>query len=167
MKATELLRDQMELSKSMTASLLADMQDAPLTAPTSQGGNHPLWIAGHLVYSEARLTNELLFDKPGPLLEWSDMFSRGTQPSYEAGAYSVSIPEILAKWDEVRANTLSILAGLNEEDLDKPTAKCPPGREAVFGTYGKAMAMVAMHPLHHRGQVADARRSLGRKPLMS
>lgn len=167
MKATELLKTQMETSKMMTANLLADMQDAPLTMPTPQGGNPPLWIAGHLVYSEARLTNELLLDKPGPLLEWGETFGRGTQPSSDAGAYSVSIPEILAKWDEIRANTLAILAGLSDEDLDKPTAKCPPGREAVFGTLGKAFTMVAMHPLHHRGQVADARRALGRQPLMA
>lgn len=167
MKATELLRDQMETSKMMTAGLLADMQDAPLTAPTSQGGNHPLWIAGHLVYSEARLTNELMFDKSGPFTEWSDTFGRGTQPSYEAGAYSVTIPEILVKWDEVRANTIAVLDSLTDEDLDKPCAKCPPGREAVFGTFGKAMSMVALHPLHHRGQVADARRSLERMPLFA
>jgi len=37
----------------------------------------------------------------------------------------------------------------------------------MFGTIGKAFTMVAMHPLIHRGQVADARRTLGRKPLMA
>jgi DinB superfamily len=165
MKATELLRSQIESSKMMTASLLADMQDAPLAMPTPQGGNPPLWIAGHLVYSEARLTNELLFDKPGPLLDWGDTFGRGTQPSSDASHYPLTILEILAKWDEIRVNTLAILAKLTDDDLDKPAARCPPGREAVFGTFGKAFTMVAMHPMHHRGQVADARRALGRKPL--
>ena len=167
MNATELLRSQMEASKQMTAGLLADMQDAPLTSPTPKGGNHPLWIAGHLVYSEARLTHELMFDKPSPLADWGDIFRGGTQPSNDAGAYPFSIPEILAKWDEIRTHTLAILAGLSDEDLDKPVANCPPGREALFGTIGKAFSMVAMHPLNHRGQVADARRALGRKPLFA
>jgi hypothetical protein len=167
MIATDLLRDQLESSKLLTATLLADMRDAPLTAPTPQGGNHPLWIAGHLVYSEARLTHELMFDKPSPVADWGDVFRGGIQPSNNAGDYPISIPEILAKWDEIRANTLAILSELSDDDLDKPVAKCPPGREAMFGTIGKAFTMVAMHPLIHRGQVADARRTLGRKPLMA
>ncbi len=167
MKATDLIKDQLESSKLLTATLLADMQDAPLTSPTPQGGNHPLWIAGHVVYSEARLTHELMFGKPSPIADWKELFAGGSQPLADPKQYALSIPEILAKWDEIRANTLAILAGLSEDDLDKPTAQCPPGREAMFGTLGKALTMVAMHPLNHRGQVADARRMLGRKPLMA
>jgi hypothetical protein len=167
MQATELLRIQIETSKLMTAGLLADLADAPLTPPTSQGGNHPLWIAGHLVYAEARLTHELMFDKPSPIADWGDMFRGGSQPSYEVGAYLYSISQILAKWDDIRDNTLAILASLSNEDLDQPVAKCPPGREEMFGTFGKALTMVAMHPLNHRGQLADARRSLNRKPLFA
>ena len=40
MIATDLLRDQLESSKLLTATLLADMQDAPLTSPTPQALNH-------------------------------------------------------------------------------------------------------------------------------
>lgn len=167
MKATDLLRHQLETSKMATAALLADMQDAPLTSPTPDGGNHPLWIAGHLVYAEARITHEMMFDKPGPLADWSELFRGGSQPLDDASQYPLTIPETLAIWDKIRAGTLAILAELSDEDLDRPTAKCPPGREALFGTLGKALTMVAMHPLNHRGQIADARRALGREPLMA
>jgi len=167
MKATALLRDQLEASKMVTAGLLADMQDAPLTSPTPDGGNHPLWIAGHLAYSEARITNEMMFDKPGPLLEWKEQFRGGSQPVDDASHYTVTIPEALAKWDEVREETLAMLSGLTDEDLDRASAKCPPGREAMFGTLGKALTMAVMHPLMHRGQIADARQALARKPLMA
>ncbi len=167
MKATDLLQDQLESSKLLTATLLADMQDAPLTSPTPHGGNHPLWIAGHVVYAEARITHELMFDKPSPLADWNELFRGGSQPLDDASQYPLTIPETLAMWDKIRSGTLAILAGLSDEDLDRPVAKCPPGREAMFGTFGKALSMVAMHPLNHRGQVADARRVLGRKPLMA
>ncbi len=166
MKAIDLLAAQIETSKGMVVPLLEDLADAPLTAPTPNGGNHPLWIAGHLVYSEGSLTGPLMFGTPHPLAEWGDSFGRGTEPSDEAATYTVSIPEIIAKWDEIRENTLAQLAKLTDEDLDNATADCPPGREAFFGTYGKALSAVAFHPYMHRGQLADARRALGRPPLM-
>lgn len=167
MNATDLLKDQLETSKLLTATLLADMQDAPLTSPTPHGGNHPLWIAGHLVFAETRITHELLFGIPDPLADWNELFRGGSQPLDDATQYPLTIPETLAVWDKIREGTLAILAGLSDENLDRPTAKCPPGREAMFGTFGKALTMVAMHPLMHRGQVADARRVLDRKPLMA
>jgi hypothetical protein len=167
MKTMELLKDQLEFSKLMTATLLADMRDAPLTSPTPRGGNHPLWIAGHLVYSEARITNEIMFGKPAPLADWKELFRGGSRPLDDAGRYPLTLPETLAMWDKIRAETLEMVDGLTDEELECPSAKCPPGREAVFGTFGKALSMVVMHPLMHRGQVADARRTLLRRPLMA
>ena len=167
MKATQLLQQQLKSSKLLTTSLLADLADAPLTAPTPNGGNHPLWIAGHIVYSEARLTSEMMYDKPNPLVGWKEQFCGGSQPSEEASHYTLTIPDILAKWDEVRANTLSILEGISDEGLDQPIANCPSGREALFDSFGKVFTMIATHPLMHRGQLADARRALGRPPLLA
>ncbi len=166
MKATELLRFQLTLSHDMTAALLADLQDAPLTSPTPNSGNHPWWVAGHLVYSEANLTSQILLGTPNPLAEWKGIFSGGTQPSDDGAGYP-PYADILAKWDEVRANTLAIFDSLSDDDLDKPSANSPEGREAFFGTYGKVFSIITLHPVMHRGQLADARRALGRHKLMS
>lgn len=167
MKATELLAAQMETTKGMVVPMLEDLVDAPLTAPTTNGGNHPLWIAGHVVYSEAALTTTLMFDKPHPFPEWGELYGRGAEPTLDEGQYTLTIPEILAKWEEVRQNTLAELAQLSDDDLDRTVANCPPGREAFFGTLGKAFTAVAVHPVMHRGQLADSRRVLGRPPLIA
>jgi len=167
MNAIELLQFQLELSKQMTISLLMNLHDEPLTMPTPDGGNHPLWIAGHLTYSEARLTSEILLGESNPLSDWRERFRGGSEPVSEASHYATSIPEIVNVWEEVRRNTLNKLAGLTEEDLEKPAANPPAGREAVFGTYGKVFTAAVMHPIMHRGQLADARRMLGRQPLMA
>ena len=167
MKATELLKIQMELSKHSTMGLLEDLADAPLSAPTANGGNHPLWIAGHLVYSEAGLVNYMALGRPNPLEEWKPIFGRGTQPEYDAAHYPVTIPEILAKWDEVRQGTLDELAKLTEADLETPAANFAPERAAMFGTVGRVFSAVATHPLMHRGQLADTRLVLGRAPLQA
>lgn len=166
MKATDLIRFQLEASKSLVTGLLADMKDAPLTQPTPNGGNHPWWIAGHLVYSEANLTTHILMGTPNPLVEWKDLFARGSSPSEDGAGYP-PFDNILSRWNEVRSNTVKILDSLSDDDLDKPSANPPEGREEFFGTYGKVFSAVCLHAMMHRGQVADARRAARRKPLMA
>jgi len=165
MNAIEVLRYQFELSKKATADLLADMQDAPLAAPTSKGGNHPVWVAGHLVYSEANLINHILLGDTNPLIEWKELFGGGSEPTSNASDYP-SLDTLLAKWDDVRVQTMKVLDSLSDEDLDKPAAEPPPGREAFFGTCGQVLCIAALHPMMHRGQVADSRRAAGREALM-
>ncbi len=166
MKAIDLLRFQIEMSKNLTTGLLADMRDAPMVVPTSNGGNHPTWIAGHLAYSEANLIYHILLGNPNPLPEWKSLFSIGSEPTDDAASYP-SLGDLLAKWDEVRVHTLDTLDSLNDDDLDKPSANPPEGREQYFDTYAKVLSLVAQHPLMHRGQVADARRAVGREKLVS
>ena len=165
MNALELLRSQIESTKEMTASLLANMHDAPLTFPTPNGGNHPTWIAGHLAYAEANLIQHMLEGNDNPLLDWKPIFGAGTEPTDDAATYP-PLSDLLAKWDEVREYTLNFIDSLTDADLDKPPLNAPPGREAFFGTFGKVLTMVALHPLMHRGQAADARRAAGRERLM-
>ncbi|MEM8945237.1 MAG: DinB family protein [Planctomycetota bacterium] len=166
MQTLALLRFQIEMSKNMTAALLADMLDAPMTAPTPNGGNHPTWVAGHLAYSEANLIHHMIEGETNPLIEWKERFGAGSEPTDDADHYP-PLTELLAKWDEVRAHTVHVLDSLTEADLDKPSPNSPPGREAFFGTFGKVLSMVALHPLMHRGQVADARRAARREKMMS
>ncbi len=165
MKATNLIRFQLEVSKKLTTELLADMSDLPLTEPTPNGGNHPLWVAGHLAYSEANLTNHILFGRTNPLSPWKELFAGGSKPTPDASRYP-SMQEVLAKWDEVRVDTIKILDSLSDEDLEKPAANPPEGREEFFGNYGKVFSILALHAMMHRGQVADARRAAGREALM-
>ncbi len=166
MKATDLIRFQIQTSKKITAGLLADMLDMPLAFPTSNGGNHPTWVAGHLAYSESNLIHHVMLGNTNPLIEWKSLFGGGSEPTADADSYP-ALGDLLAKWDEVHAHTLQTLDSLSDADLEKPAANSPPGREDFIGTYGKVLSLVAMHPLMHRGQVSDSRRALGREKMMS
>jgi len=166
MNAIQLIRSQLEVSKNMTAGLLADMLDAPMTAPTPNGGNHPTWVAGHLACSEAGLIDHILLGNTNPLDDWKPLFGAGSEPTADAESYP-PMSELLAKWDEVRVHTLDVLDSLCDADLEKLSANPPEGREDFMGTYGKVLSLVAMHPLMHRGQVSDSRRAIGREKLMA
>jgi len=166
MKTIEFIMTALETSRNLTLALIDDMKDAPLTQPTSRGGNHPLWILGHLAYAEANVVNHIILGNENPLIEWKEMFGSDREPVAEADKY-LPWDEVRQKFDEVHAKTLSVLEGLSDDDLDQPSKNCPPGREQVMGTIGGCFLVLALHPVMHRGQVADSRRVAGRKPLFA
>ncbi len=164
MQTIDFIRMGLETSKVFTLGLLDDMKDAPLTQPTSKGGNHPLWILGHLTYAEANIVSHIISGNENPLIGWKEMFGSSTEPVAEADRY-LPWDEVRQKFDEVRAETLNVLDGLTADDLDLPSKNCPPGLEPFMGTVGACFALLMLHPAMHRGQVADARRMAGQKPL--
>ncbi|NOY42060.1 MAG: DinB family protein [Planctomycetes bacterium] len=166
MKTTDFLKMALETSKAFTLGLIDDMKDAPLTQPTVNGGNHPLWVLGHLAYSEANIVNHLILGNENPLIEWKEIFGSGNEVVADADRYP-SLDELMKKFEEVRTQTLNVLEGLSDDDLDQPSKNCPPGREKFLGTVGQCFMMLSLHATMHYGQVADARRALGRKPAFA
>ena len=164
MKTIDYIKMGIETSMNITIGLIDDMKDAPLTQPTSKGGNHPLWVLGHLAYSEANIVNHIILGNENPLIGWKEMFGSSSEPVAEADRY-LPWDEVRQKFDEVRTHTSSVLESLSDDDLDQPSKNCPPGRENFMGTVGQCLLVLALNPAMHRGQVADARRMAGRKPL--
>jgi uncharacterized damage-inducible protein DinB len=165
MQSKDLLKMNLEMATGMVQSLIEDMKDAPLTFPTPKGGSHPLWVLGHLAYSEGSILHEMMLGESNPLAEWKEIFADGTEPVSDADKYP-PFDEVLAKCQEIHQASMALLGSLSEDDLDTSSKRCPPKYEGYFGTYRQCFQMVANHWLMHRGQVADARRAAGRRPLM-
>jgi hypothetical protein len=164
MKAIELIRWAMQMTEQGTTALVADMRDAALTQPTSRGGNHPLWILGHLAYLEGAIPTVLL-GEPNPAERWAPLFASGTQPKTDASAYP-SFDEVLKTYRDMRARNLKLLDELGEAALDRIPKQIPPGFEDAMKTFGHTFLLIALHNMVHYGQIADARRVAGHKPLM-
>jgi len=164
MKCVDYIAMELQASNGWIFGLIADMQDEPFTAPTPNGGNHPLWVLGHLVFSEARMVNVFMKGQENPLEDWTDNFGIGSTPTDNANQYP-TFAELLAKFEEVRAETLAFLATLSDADLDKPS-HAPEEYKDFFGTIGQCFATLNLHIGFHGGQVADARRAAGREALM-
>ena len=164
MKAIELIRWAMQMTEQGTTALVADMRDAALTQPTSRGGNHPLWILGHLAYLEGAIPTVLL-GEPNPVERWAPLFASGTQPKTDASAYP-SFDEVLKTYRDMRARNLKLLDELGEAALDRVPKQIPPGFEDAMKTFGHTFLLIALHNMVHYGQIADARRVAGHKSLM-
>lgn len=168
MKAIELIRWALHLTDQGTARIVADLRDAPLTSPTpgAKGGdgNHPLWTLGHLCVIEGGI-REILLGEANPVEHWKPLFAAGTTPKADASAYP-SFDEVLGRYRELRAGTLKLLDWIGEDGLDRVPKRVPPGFEGLMTTFGQTLLLIALHNMVHYGQVADARRVAGLKPLV-
>jgi hypothetical protein len=164
MKAVEFIRKALEMSGNGTLTLIEDMKDAPFTCPTSRGGNHPMWVLGHLAWSEGDIIQRCMLGRPSPLGRWKDLFGMGSEPSTDPSRYP-AFDEVLTEFKKLRAETLKVLGELTDDDLDQPSKGCPPEMQQFLGTFGQCFLIAVANTMNHRGQVADARRAAGRPRL--
>jgi hypothetical protein len=163
MKAVEFIRTGLEQSTGATLRAIDDMKDKPLTFPTPKGGNHPLWVMGHLAWTEGAI-RELMLGTPNPYEKWKPIFGFGSEPSADASKYP-SLEEAKKAFIELRAQTTALLGKLKDEDLDRASEKCPPEFKGFVGTYALCLLALMSNQMTHYGQVCDARRAAGRKPM--
>ena len=142
---------------------LEAMKDRPLAQPGEFGGNHPMWIVGHLTVTEGRL-HKILFGTPNPVEHWKPLFDWGSQPKTDSSAYP-TFGEVLRTFRQLRAKTLAYLDQIGDAGLDQATKMMPPGLESAFSTVGKAVTTIAMHQAFHNGEAAVARRASGQSPV--
>jgi hypothetical protein len=163
MNGIEVIRASLVMGHDWLQTLLADMKEAPLTQPGPNGGNHPMWVVGHLAHSEASLVAEFILGEKNPLAKWDKLFGMGSKPATDAAAYP-PFEEVLGELEKARARTLSLLDSYTDADLDR-AAHVPDEYKEMFGTVGKCFACLSVHEGFHAGQVADARRAAGKAPV--
>jgi uncharacterized damage-inducible protein DinB len=93
------------------------------------------------------------------------LFAPGTVPKADAAAYP-PFDEVLRTYRELRARNLKLLDQVGEAGLDRAPKHVPPGFEGVMQTFGQTLLLITLHNMVHYGQIADARRVAGRKPLV-
>ncbi|MCA9014196.1 MAG: DinB family protein [Planctomycetaceae bacterium] len=162
MNTIEFIRSGLESSKNWACTLLDDMRETPLVEPTPHGGNHPLWVLGHLIVSESFLLDQCLQGKPNRFPEYAELFGAGSTPVADASKYP-AYDEIRPLFDQIRQDTLALLDTLSEDDLDQASHHT---ENPFFSTVGNCFQAMIMHTMNHSGNVTDARRAAGKPPLM-
>jgi DinB family protein len=161
MKATDAIRMAFRF-RDQGVRAIEDMTHAPLMQPGPYGGNHPMWIIGHLAVTEGRL-HKILLGEPNPVEHWKPLFDWGTKPTTEPSAYP-PFDEVVQTYRRLRSKTLALLEEFGDDGLDRPTKAPPPGLEAAFATVGQALMTIAMHQVFHDGQASVARQASGKPP---
>jgi hypothetical protein len=139
-----------------------DMKSDPLVQPGPWGGNHAMWIAGHITVIEGRL-QKVLRGVPNPVEHWKPLFDWDTKPKTDPSAYP-PFEEVLQAYHRLREQTYAFLDEVGEDGLDRPT-KCPiPGFGPAFETVGPALMVIACHQCGHLGGATVARRASGKQP---
>jgi hypothetical protein len=161
MKAIDAIRIALKFSD-MGMQHLSGMSDTPLLRPGPWGGNHAMWIAGHLTVVEGRL-QKMLRGTPNPVERWRPLFDWGSEPVDDLAAYP-PFDEVLRKFKELREQTHAFLDEVGEERLDEPT-KCQPPGFGGFETVGSAILIVACHACGHLGGLTVVRAAAGKQRL--
>jgi DinB family protein len=142
--------------------VLEDMSDDPLVQPGPWGGNHAMWIAGHITFIEGRL-QKVLHGIPNPVERWKPLFDWGSEPRTDLTAYP-PYDEVLQTYRRLRAQTVAFLDEVGEDGLDRPTKLPIPGFGPAFETVGPSIMVIACHQCGHLGGATVARRASGKKP---
>ncbi len=164
MKALELIHWALHLTDAGMARLVADMREKPMTQPTSAGGNHPIWVLGHIAYVEGS-ASDILYGEPNPVAHWEKLFGPGSQPTVNPGDYP-SFDELQKTCRELRAKNLKRLEEIGEAGLDAAPKNVPAPFKDIMTSIGKTYLLLALHQNVHYGEICDARRVAGLKPLM-
>ena len=146
----------------MAMKHLAEMKDTPLARPGPWGGNHAMWIAGHLAVVEGRL-HQMLNGTPNPVHHWKPLFDWGSEPLDDLAAYP-PFEEVLQTFRDLRAKTHAFLNEHGDAGLDRPTQSQPPGF-AGFETAGAAIQIIAGHAIGHMGALTVLRAAAGKQRL--
>lgn len=154
----------MQMTIGFTTQLLTDIEDEPLTRPLPDRGNHPYWLLGHIVVSEAALLDQYLLGRPNRFESWLPTFAIGSTPGNTVNG-GPSFKELLSALDDVRTASLRHIDSLDDEDLQKPCCT-PEGAGPPLKTVADCLNSMSIHMAFHAGQVADARRAAGRTPLL-
>ncbi len=160
MNSKDLILGNLELTREMILGLAEDMADHCLTFPTLNGGNHAMWIIGHLAFGEGTLIDEWALGQSNPCADSKEIFSSGLQPVADPDVYP-NFAEVLRICREVREHTINVLQDMQETDLDQRTPGVPSQYRQHVPTIRDCFNMTSLHWLEHKGQLADARRAAG------
>lgn len=161
MKAIDAVRLALKFSD-MGMKYLAEMSDAPLLRPGPWGGNHAMWIAGHLTVVEGRL-HQMIQGTANPVAKWKPLFDWDSDPADDPAVYP-PYEEVLRTFKDLRAQTHAYLDEQGDEGLDRPTKSQPPGFRGME-TVGNAILVIACHACGHLGGLNVNRAAAGKKRL--
>ncbi|MFW6170615.1 MAG: DinB family protein [Planctomycetota bacterium] len=158
----ELVRGQIEFSRTYTLSLLADIHQRDWLRQPQEGITHVTWQIGHLAMAEYGLglycmRGRRAEDRSLMPSHFRKKFSKGSIPDPDP-TNNPSPAETRDVLDRVHLQLLAELPGYTDQDLDQPADE----PYALFPTKLGGLYFCAAHEMMHAGQIGLLRRLLGK-----
>lgn len=143
--------------------LVADVPEEEFAEQPAPGLNHPAWTLGHLA-GAADFALSCLGAQPVAPDGWAAMFSPGTVPDPNRGAYPTK-GELLNGYEAAHAALDAAAAAADPQQMAKPNPS--EMMRARLPTLGDLIACVlTTHEAGHLGQLSAWRRMMGKKGVM-
>ena len=155
---------QLNLARTYTLGLLADIPEKDWFWMPASGVTHIAWQVGHLAASQYHLTlarlrgvqpaDQALF----PADNFVELFGRASTPLPDREKYPTPTV-LLSTLKTITAQGMKVVSSLTEEALDQPTEVPKPHR--IMTTKLSALWWCSQHEFLHAGQIGLLRRLLG------
>ena len=150
----------LEFGRGVFLKLLDSIPAKNLTTPAVPGGNHALWIAGHIAWTDDYFVVSL-GGAPGLPEAWAGHFGMGSAPRDDPASYP-PLAEVKRVLAERRGAFVAILKGMDDAKLASPS---PPALAFTGPRHSMIPGSAAWHEGMHAGQLTVVRRALGLDPL--
>lgn len=162
MSLKDRLRRQLVQTRKLSEDLLAAFHTpADWVYQVHRGCNHALWFVGHMANTDNFLLSLVAPKSSVSLINYGPRFGMGSQPNNRPEEYPPP-QDVVETMRERRRTLLTVLDGLSETDLSRPT---PPGSPDFLPDFASVFEMANWHEAMHAGQLSVTRRALGHKPL--
>jgi len=156
------LKDRLLSARGFTHRVLEDFkQPSDWVQQVCDQSNHALWFVGHIANTDNFFVSLLAPERAATKQGFQETFGMGSSPTPDLSAYP-PVEEVRSYMDDRRETLLSILDGLNEEDMARKT---PEGAPDFLSDFGQVFETAIWHEAIHTGQLTMIRRSLGHKPI--
>ncbi len=143
-----------------TLAFLEDIPDDKLCYSPIPGGNHAMWLIGHITLTDDELRSELGGGQAKCPTAWKKLFGSGSKPQPNLRDYP-SPPELKACLHGAREDLVGWFKSLPDAKL----AEALPKDFLQFApNFAGLMASIAYHEGLHAGQLRVIGQALGKPP---
>lgn len=149
-------------ARTFTEGVLAELKEEKhWFTRACPGGNHAMWITGHLAAAENAFVGLIRPEMKLDFAEYAKLFGRGSAPMDDASVY----PERDDVLQVLRERRNALLQALQDCSLEDLSRAAPAGAPPFMTNIAKVFQGAVWHESLHSGQLTVIHRTLGNAPL--
>jgi len=150
----------LELARGKTLRLIEDIPESELCRPAWEGGNHTLWVLGHLAWTDDYFM-QTVGKRPTCLPDgWADRFGMGSTPVATPADY----PAPAEVRDRLGSSRAALIDWFQNMDASQAETALPEALADFAPHFAGLASTLAWHEGLHAGQLTVIRRHLGLGP---